>query len=367
MTKIIAKNFNLHEFTRAARNLDKDSYFFQPLIDLISTSSKDKILEWEEEMALLSGAFTTKTQYRKVRAAHENKRIAELMVSEFSGGFDPNLPFCEIIIEAFNPILDKPKPCTGLLLHRESIGMEVKAYLNDAEYLRENLEKSKEVKVLVANELRKQVDKIYFKAEIDYAINYQPLVVNSYKIGALDNLYRALAIREKHNLVPAAYKLYYPPWKKNLKIVDAVDLMITESVKNPSTIFNLKGRDFELFLRRIFEGFGYEVQLTAATRDGGVDLICLCRKAEIPIKIAIETKRYSANQPIGVSLVRQFVGANKQWMANKQVYVTTTDYTKPALVDASTPQFVQMLELKTLPDVFRWANDFVEDQYLYNF
>ncbi len=367
MTKIDFKNFDIYEFTLAARKLERDSYFFQPLINLLTTSSKNKILEWEEKMAMLSGAFTSKTQYRKVRAAHENIRIAELMLSEFSGSFELNIPFSEIIIEVFNPILSKPELCTGLLLLRDSIGMEVKAYLNDAEYLYANLEKSKELKTLVANELRKQVDKNYFKAKINDAIIMQPSLVKNYQFDAVDNLYKAFAICKRHDLVPTAYKLYYPPWKKNIKIVDAVDLMITESAKNPSTIFNLKGKDFEVFLRRIFEGFGYEVQLTAATKDGGVDLICLCKKAKIPIKIAIEAKRYSANRPIEVSLVRQFVGANKQWMANKLVYVTTSHYTKPALTYVSTPQLVQLLELKALPDVIRWANDFVVDQYLHYF
>jgi hypothetical protein len=181
---------------------------------------------------------------------------------------------------------------------------------------------------------------------------------------ALDKLFGRLNVETRHNLIPTGYSLYLPPWKSHLVIADAIDRFILEMARNPAAVFKLTGREFEKVLRRIFEGYGYEVQLTATTRDGGVDLVCLARLGSVPIKVAIEAKRYRPDRPISVSLVRQFVGANKQWMANKLVYVTTSRYTKPAWDFFREPTVSSLLELKALPDIIKWANDFSERQYL---
>lgn len=164
-------------------------------------------------------------------------------------------------------------------------------------------------------------------------------------------------VKERHPLFLTDYCLYVPSHQP-LAISDPIEQIILESAKDPSLILRMNSREFEQFLCKIFEAFGYDVELTAQTRDGGVDIICLQSKNQIPMKIAIEAKRYDPGNPISVGLVRQFVGANSQIRANKLVYVTTSRYTRDARGYAESPLNVGLLELKELPDIVQWANEF---------
>ena len=108
---------------------------------------------------------------------------------------------------------------------------------------------------------------------------------------------------------------------------------------------------------RIFEEFGFDVEITSRTRDGGVDLICLKYDHGISLKIAVEAKRYHPSRPISVELVRNFIGANMQFRANKLVYVTTSRYTRDAITYANEPGVIELLELKEFDDIVEWTRD----------
>ena len=80
----------------------------------------------------------------------------------------------------------------------------------------------------------------------------------------------ALRLEQTHLLYPTQYGLCLPIRRRRV-LGDCIDEIITEAAARPSVIRRLSLRDFERFLCRIFERFGYEVELTSATRDGGVD------------------------------------------------------------------------------------------------
>jgi len=98
------------------------------------------------------------------------------------------------------------------------------------------------------------------------------------------------------------------------------------------------------------------------TRDGGADIICLSYSHGIPFKVAIEVKKYSPERSISVELIRGFVGANETIKANKLVYVTTSRYTKDAVKYSTTPFLTNLIELKALPDIQRWANEYKQNR-----
>lgn len=164
-------------------------------------------------------------------------------------------------------------------------------------------------------------------------------------------------IKERHPLYATEYSLYLPPAKR-LLIADPIEQIILDSTKSPVLIHKLTPREFEKYLATIFEGFGFQVQLTAQTHDGGVDILCMKSSHDVPIKIAIEAKRYRESRPVSVNLVRNFVGANKIWRANKLVFVTTSRYTREAEKYAKSPFLTELLALKQLPDIVKWANEF---------
>ncbi len=158
--------------------------------------------------------------------------------------------------------------------------------------------------------------------------------------------------RYRHILIPSRYAHF--PIKGAMLHIEPIDLVVAEAAKNPAVIRNLTPREFEFFIARIFQGHGFEVEVTSPTRDGGIDIFCFSHKMGIPLKLAVEVKRY-ARKPITVELVRAFVGAGEAVGANKLVYVTTSRYTKDAVEYAKGPMIAHRLELKALSDIVKWA------------
>ena len=94
-------------------------------------------------------------------------------------------------------------------------------------------------------------------------------------------------------------------------------------------IKNMSHRDFELFVANIFEGLGFSVKTTQATRDGGKDIIST-KSAPIPYTLIIECKHWSENRKVDVSVVRSVYGVQMATQANQSVIVTSSKFTKDA-------------------------------------
>ena len=126
---------------------------------------------------------------------------------------------------------------------------------------------------------------------------------------------------------------------------------------------SLSPRAFEGFIADLFVALGYTVELTKTTRDGGVDLICLRSMHGLPFRLAVEVKRYREDRPITVQMVRSFVGANKQFEADKLVYVTTSSYTAPAMAFAD--RFASnLLHLKDYEQIKEWCHEAKSEPWL---
>lgn len=76
-------------------------------------------------------------------------------------------------------------------------------------------------------------------------------------------------------------------------------LMIINKVKN------FKGRDFEVFSKEIYKLLGYKVYLTAASNDGGKDIV-LNKRGE---KIFVECKSHKNSKSIGRPDAQKLCGA----------------------------------------------------------
>ena len=86
---------------------------------------------------------------------------------------------------------------------------------------------------------------------------------------------------------------------------------------------------FEELVADLWRRFGYAVELTARTRDGGRDIIAL-RKSEAELRFLIECKRYSAEHKVGVALVRALFGVKTDEKATKAILATTSSFTASA-------------------------------------
>jgi hypothetical protein len=108
--------------------------------------------------------------------------------------------------------------------------------------------------------------------------------------------------------------------------------LLVQAAKSRETLFGLSPRAFEELVALMFKQYGFSVQLTTVTRDGGADVIATKDATPLgrPIRAIVECKRYSPERKIPVSLVRQLQGALVLNPADRGVFVTTSRFTAEA-------------------------------------
>lgn len=119
-------------------------------------------------------------------------------------------------------------------------------------------------------------------------------------------------------------------------------------------IYSLPPRRVEALIAGIFKNvLDCEVELTAATRDGGKDLVCFSSAIG---KFLVEIKRYAPEHKVAVELVRQLLGVMYLDQVNCAMLVTTSDFTAPARAAAAevTRRGELVLELKDMANIRDW-------------
>jgi restriction system protein len=118
-------------------------------------------------------------------------------------------------------------------------------------------------------------------------------------------------------------------------------------------------RRFEHLVAELFNGFGYEVELTKQTRDGGKDIIAV-KRAELDLRFLIECKRPDPGDPIGVSTVRELYGVKVDDGATKAILATTTHFTPDAVVFSERNKWE--LELKDYDAIKEWITKYLGEK-----
>ena len=122
-----------------------------------------------------------------------------------------------------------------------------------------------------------------------------------------------------------------PEFEEVAEVRLATQRLIDEARIEPATLLALSSRQFEELIADIWSRFGYKVELTARTRDGGRDVVA-ARKAEAEVRYLIECKRYDPRCKIGVRFVRALYGVRDDEKATKAFLATTSTFTRDALV-----------------------------------
>ena len=117
-------------------------------------------------------------------------------------------------------------------------------------------------------------------------------------------------------------------------------------------ISNISSRKFEELIADIMHDFGFQVELTKATRDGGRDIVAFIRNSVTSYLTFIECKHYSQNNPVGVSVIRNIVGVQQIYGANKSLIVTSSYFTKDAINERMKVE--NSLDLKDHEDIKKW-------------
>jgi len=107
--------------------------------------------------------------------------------------------------------------------------------------------------------------------------------------------------------------------------------MIEHYSRHPEELTRIDRRKFEELVAELFDGFGFEVELTKRTRDGGRDVIAIKHK-DIALKFLIECKRPDPGGHVGVGAVRELYGVVTHEKATKGILATTAYFSSDAML-----------------------------------
>ena len=139
-------------------------------------------------------------------------------------------------------------------------------------------------------------------------------------------------------------------------ILEISSSLAYQVARNPNVLHQLSPRGFEEFIAELFAGFGYQVQLTARTRDGGRDLIAIRSEHGLLSKLLVECKRFARDRPVGISYVRELYAVKMVEHATKAILASTSTFSRSAR--SLERQLVYELELKDFTAVTAWAREY---------
>ena len=124
-------------------------------------------------------------------------------------------------------------------------------------------------------------------------------------------------------------------WKVRLSTIDRIDRM--------------DGREFELFLEKLFTALGYKVTVTPASRDFGADLLL---ETEEGWSIAVQAKRYE--KVVGLEAVQQVAAAVPYYQVQEGWVITNSSFTDGAY-ELAEPNRVRLIARQELEQLLKEA------------
>lgn len=146
--------------------------------------------------------------------------------------------------------------------------------------------------------------------------------------------------------------------KSIIQVASLADRALIERLhKYPNDLRVIDRRLFEEIVAEIFLGFGYQVELTQRTRDGGKDIIAV-KETEINLRFLIECKRPDPGNAIGVSAVRELYGVKIDDGATKAILATTTHLSQDATIFIEKHRWE--LEGREYDGILEWISNYIK-------
>jgi restriction system protein len=118
-------------------------------------------------------------------------------------------------------------------------------------------------------------------------------------------------------------------------LLEATSVIRAKYIGSPDTeaeklqlLRDMPTRDFEHLVGQLYETMGYDVLVTPAGKDGGLDIVAAHREPGRQEHLLVECKRYKGS--VGVEIIRSLLGVVSDKKVNKGVAVTTGKFTRGA-------------------------------------
>lgn len=99
--------------------------------------------------------------------------------------------------------------------------------------------------------------------------------------------------------------------------------------RHPDAMASVAWDAFEKIIAEILASNGFEVAITARTRNASADIIAIRRdKLGIETRYLVECKRYTDKRRVGLGIVNSVLGAKKRERADLAMLVTTSGFTR---------------------------------------
>ena len=153
----------------------------------------------------------------------------------------------------------------------------------------------------------------------------------------LHNL-NALVSRHPHRVEPVSPVRDFD--LARYRFVGAVD--VVTSLDSRPDLTQMTPTEFEHFVRQLFEARGLEAWTTERTGDDGVDAVLTNPDPMIGGLTIVQAKKYT--RVIGVSHIRELVGAMDEKRAGRGILVTTSWFASGCKIKASRDDRIQLIE-----------------------
>lgn len=142
-----------------------------------------------------------------------------------------------------------------------------------------------------------------------------------------------------------------------IQVVGAVDAGLIEFLRrHPKRLHDIHWRAFEEVIAEILVGFGWQVQLTAPSKDGGYDLLGICKDASgVSSAWIVECKRWGESQKVGVEVARALYTVKNEMRVSGAILATTSDFTQGVL-DFKAARYD--FDLKNYAAIVGWLNNY---------
>lgn len=148
---------------------------------------------------------------------------------------------------------------------------------------------------------------------------------------------------------------------KNIILTETsrIKQILFEIYCNNEKLFTIHPREFEKIVAELLYQKGFKVELTKQTRDNGYDILAMKYIDGLsPIKYLVECKRNNINRKIGVEIIRSFKDVILTEQANKGIIVTTSYFSKQAIIKQKETPF--LLDYKDKDDIMEWISNYAK-------
>lgn len=141
-----------------------------------------------------------------------------------------------------------------------------------------------------------------------------------------------------------------------VEIKSTNDELLKRLKNDPELIRNLSPRQFEEIVADLLQDMGYHVELTPASRDGGLDMYAARKDGLGKFLYLVECKRFIPPTKVQVGIVRSLYGVLNEKRANAGAIVTTSFFTSGAMEFQK--KIEHQMKLHDYVELQRWISDF---------